>query len=143
MFRKVMVLLAIGGLWGCAYRIPVEDVQLLPGNAARSILEKWYGSNWVTAPDVQGTGFTDACNSSRRRVVLADFVSAHYSPGVLMLITADGVWTTCAYTKNVPIPSLEEAKQAVAAVNTLGGRIDKLKSSCGVVGVSCNMGIQQ
>lgn len=146
MVRFVMIFLGIASLSGCAYRVSAEDVQLMPATAARSILEKWYGASWVSSPEVQGSGFTDACNTSRRRVVYSDFVGAHYlapigvKPAALSLIIADGRWTTCAYVKEAQIPSLEQARQVVAAINSLGGRIEKFNSNCGVPGVACNMG---
>jgi hypothetical protein len=146
MIRILTTLVTISILSGCAYRVAAEDVQLMPASAARSILEKWYGSTWVASPEVQGSGFADACNTARKRVAFSDFVGASYAapigvqPAALTLVIADGRWTTCAYVKAAKIPSLEEARQVVAAVNSLGGRIEKFTSNCGVPGVSCNMG---
>ena len=131
MIRLILAVSFAAILSGCSTnRVSTEDVQLMPAAAARAILVKWYGSDWANSPEVRGSGFTDTCNNTRRRVAYSDFVSGTYSPpGVLTVIIADGRWTTCAYVMAIRVNSLEDAKQIVAALNSLGGRIEKFYSN--------------
>ena len=135
MIRLIFTIVLASAMSACSTnRVSAEDVQLMPASAARAILEKWYGKDWVNSPEVRGSGFSDSCNNSRRRVAYQEFVSGTYNkigvqPAVLSVIIADGRWTTCAYVKEIQVTTLEEAKQVIAAINSLGGRIEKFYSN--------------
>jgi len=133
MIRLIFAFVLASAMSACStYRVSAENVQLMPAPAARAILEKWYGKDWVNSPEVQGgSGLVgaDDCKSSTRRVTYSEFVDAvHFTSAAetFLVISLAGRWTKlCVHSKLVRGLSLEEAKQVVTAINSLGGRIEE------------------